>query len=135
MRTDSQNLIASFDSLPPSEQREVIAELLCKIAVWDTPALLDDELVRLADESFVGLDGCEKATEHQPMNITIELTSQEIAQIKQITQLHGDSEAVIQAVREFLRVSRLRELKAASGKLDFEDRPASLEALELDTSH
>lgn len=69
------------------------------------------------------------------MSITIELTSQEIAQIKQITQLHGDSEAVIQAVREFLRVSRLRELKVASGKLDFEDRSASLEALELDKSH
>jgi Arc/MetJ family transcription regulator len=69
------------------------------------------------------------------MSITIELTSQELAQIKQITQLHGDSEAVIQAVREFLRVSRLRELKAASGKLDFEDRSPSLETLELDISH
>ena len=69
------------------------------------------------------------------MSITIELTSQEIAQIKQITQLHGDSEAVIQAVREFLRISRLRKLKAASGKLDFEDRSASLEASELDISH
>jgi Arc/MetJ family transcription regulator len=69
------------------------------------------------------------------MRITIEFTSQEIAQIKQITQLHTDSEAVTQAAREFLRISRLRELKAASGKLDFEDQSTSLEALELDKSH
>lgn len=56
MSTDSQNVIASFNALPHGEQREVIAELLRKTAVWDTPALTDDELVRLADERFVALD-------------------------------------------------------------------------------
>ena len=69
------------------------------------------------------------------VSITIELTSQEIALIKQITQLQGDGEAVVRGVREFLRISHLRELKTASGKLDFEDRSASLRALELDVLH
>jgi len=66
------------------------------------------------------------------MSITIELASQEIALIKQITQLKGDGEA---GVREFLRISHLRELKTASGKLDFQDRSASLRAFELDVPH
>ena len=66
------------------------------------------------------------------MSITIDLTSQEIAQIKQITQLPVDSEAVSQAVREFLRLTRLRELKSASGKFEFEDRSSALETLEFD---
>jgi len=56
MSTDSQNVIASFDALPPIAQREVIAELLRKAARWEIPALTDDELVRLADETFVELD-------------------------------------------------------------------------------
>ena len=61
MSTDSQHVIASFESLPPIEQREVMAELLRKTARWDSPPLSDDELVRLADELFLELDRREAA--------------------------------------------------------------------------
>ena len=56
MSTDSQHLINSFDALPLVEQREVVAELLRKAATWDAPSLVDDELVRLADEVFLEMD-------------------------------------------------------------------------------
>ena len=65
------------------------------------------------------------------MSVTIELTSREMAQLRQITRASGDIEAVSQAVREFLRQSRLRELKTVSGKVEFEDCAAELELLEL----
>lgn len=66
------------------------------------------------------------------MSITVTLTSEELAQIKQITKLNSDCEAVEKAVREFLRLSGLRQLKAVSGKVDFEDNWRELESLELD---
>ena len=50
------------------------------------------------------------------MSINIELPAQEIAALKQLTKLENDADAVIKAAREFLRISRLRELKAVSGK-------------------
>jgi hypothetical protein len=61
MSTDSQHLINCFDTLPPVEQREVVAELLRKVAQWDTPPLTDDELVRQADVVFLDLDRREAA--------------------------------------------------------------------------
>ena len=54
------------------------------------------------------------------MSITVEMSAPEIAALKQLTRLDNDGEAITQAAREFLRLSRLRELKAASGKVDFE---------------
>jgi hypothetical protein len=66
------------------------------------------------------------------MSVAVELTSEEIAQIKQLTRLDDDSQAVGKAVREFLRLSRLRELKAVSGKVDFVDNWKQLESLELE---
>jgi Arc/MetJ family transcription regulator len=65
------------------------------------------------------------------VSVTIDLTNQEISQLKQLTQLSGDTEAVSQAVREYLRLTRLRELKGVSGKVEFEDPSARLDALEL----
>lgn len=65
------------------------------------------------------------------MSVSIDLTTQEITQLKQLTRATGDSEAVRQAVLEFLRLAHLRELKSVSGKVDFEDRSDELEALEL----
>ena len=53
------------------------------------------------------------------MSITIEMPDQEITEIKHLTQLENDAEAIIQAAREYLRLIRLRELKAASGKVEF----------------
>jgi hypothetical protein len=68
------------------------------------------------------------------MTINIELPAQEIAALKQITKLDNDAEAVIKAAREFLRLSRLRELKAVSGKVDFDTNWQHLEDLELGES-
>ncbi|HEY7152972.1 MAG TPA: hypothetical protein VH575_03335 [Gemmataceae bacterium] len=68
------------------------------------------------------------------MSITIDLTVQEVAALKQFTKLEDDAEAVTKAAREFLRLSRLRELKAASGKVEFEANWQELEELELGES-
>ena len=65
------------------------------------------------------------------MSIEIELPAPELALLKQITKLDNDAEAVIQAAREFLRLSRLRELKAISGKVDLDGDWQQLEQLEL----
>jgi hypothetical protein len=60
------------------------------------------------------------------------MPAQEIAALKELTKLENDAEAVIKAAREFLRLSRLRELKAVSGKVEFDANWQELEALELD---
>lgn len=65
------------------------------------------------------------------MSINIELTAQEIAMLKQLTKVENEAEAVIRAAREFLRLSRLRELKAVSGKVEFAANWQELEQLEL----
>ncbi len=53
------------------------------------------------------------------MSVTVNLTADEIAQIKRATEVDDEKEAVTKAIREFLRVANLRELKAASGKMDY----------------
>lgn len=68
------------------------------------------------------------------MSMNIELTAQEIAALKQFTKLADDAEAVTRAAREFLRLSRLRELKAVSGKVEFVPNLEELEELELGES-
>ncbi len=68
------------------------------------------------------------------MSVTIELPAQEMAAIKQLTRLDDDAEAIVKAAREFLRLTSLRELKAASGKVAFEANWQELEELELDES-
>ena len=65
------------------------------------------------------------------MSITIDLNNEELAQIKRLTRRDDGAEAVATAAREFLRVSQLKELKAASGKVDFEMNWLELESLEL----
>jgi hypothetical protein len=65
------------------------------------------------------------------MSITIEMSAPELAALKQLTRLDSDAEAVIQAAREFLRLSRLRELKAVSGAVQFESNWQELEEMEL----
>jgi hypothetical protein len=66
------------------------------------------------------------------MSIDVLLTPQEVVALKRITNVEDDGQAVTQAVREFLRLSHLRELKTASGKVEFETNWQQLEALELD---
>lgn len=65
------------------------------------------------------------------MSVTVNLSSQEVAQIKRLTELENESEAVAKALREFLRVGQLRELKVASGKVDYQEAGESMEILEL----
>ena len=65
------------------------------------------------------------------MSVTVNLTAKEVAQIKRFTELEDEKEAVTKAAREFLRVAQLRELKAASGKVDYQDDGDAMEALEL----
>ena len=65
------------------------------------------------------------------MSITVHLNHDEIAQIKELTRLDDEAEAVSKAAREFLRMASLRQLKTATGKIDFEDNWRELESLEL----
>jgi len=64
------------------------------------------------------------------MSLTVDLTSEEVAQLKEITHMQDDAAAVTKAAREYLRLSQLRELKAVSGKVDYDDRSFHLERLE-----
>lgn len=68
------------------------------------------------------------------MSITIEMSAPEIAALRHLTRLDNDAEAIVQAAREFLRLSRLRELKAVTGKVEFEANWQELEDLELNES-
>lgn len=66
------------------------------------------------------------------MSITIDMPADEIDAIKKLTHSDSDSEAVLRAAREYLRLSKLRELKAASGKVDFDSaRAQQAEDIEL----
>lgn len=53
------------------------------------------------------------------MSINIEMTPQEVAELKQLTKLDDDAGAVAKAAREYVRLIRLRELKAAAGNVEF----------------
>lgn len=66
------------------------------------------------------------------MSIDVPLTSQEVCALKRITNAQDEAQAITQAVREFLRLAHLRELKAASGRVGFETNWQQLETLELD---
>jgi hypothetical protein len=65
------------------------------------------------------------------MSVTVNLSSDEVAQIKRFTDLENENEAVTKAAREFLRVVQLRELKAASGNVDYHEVGEAMEALEI----
>jgi hypothetical protein len=69
------------------------------------------------------------------MSVTINLNSDELAQIKRLTELENENEAVTKAAREFLRVAQLRELKSVSGKVDYQDVSDAMEAMELREHH
>jgi hypothetical protein len=66
------------------------------------------------------------------VSVIIEMYAQEIQAIKQLTRVENDAEAITQAAREFLRINRLRELKNASGKVDFQSHWQALEDVEFD---
>jgi hypothetical protein len=65
------------------------------------------------------------------MSIHIELPAPELSLLRQITRTDNDAEAVVRATREFIRLSRLRELKSVSGKVELNGDWQGLEELEL----
>jgi hypothetical protein len=65
------------------------------------------------------------------MVISIELTDDELALIKQVTNQNDAAAAVTDAAKEFLRISKLKELKSVSGKVDFDLDWQALESLEM----
>ena len=67
------------------------------------------------------------------MSISIELPEQELSALRQMTKLDDNGAAVVRAAREYLRLIRLRELKTASGNVEFDLDWQQQEALELGT--
>ena len=56
MSHTATQLLATFDSLPPEEQHEVVTAMLQRCGELPDRCLSDDELVVLADELFQTLD-------------------------------------------------------------------------------
>ncbi len=65
------------------------------------------------------------------MSISVELSNEELADLQNLTQQSDGAEAIRQAVREYVRMIRLRELIAVSGQIEFDDNWQELEAAEL----
>jgi Arc/MetJ family transcription regulator len=65
------------------------------------------------------------------MGVTVTLSTDELAQVKQLTQIDSDSEAVGQAVREFLRLTQLRQTQSVSGHVEYDADWRSSVSLEL----
>jgi hypothetical protein len=63
------------------------------------------------------------------MTTTVELSDQEIAELKSYTNQAEDAAAVRAAMVEYLRFARRMQLKAMSGNVEMEDNWQSLEAI------
>ena len=55
------------------------------------------------------------------MNLALNLTKQELSEIRQRTDASNDAEAVCCAAREYLRVCQSRELTAMAADLDYDE--------------
>lgn len=55
------------------------------------------------------------------MTIPIELTKEELAEIKRLTKLEDEAAAVSQAARDFVRFRHMHELMAIAGKVDYDE--------------
>jgi hypothetical protein len=62
------------------------------------------------------------------------MPAEELEAIKKLTRTAGDGDAILRAAREYVRLVRLRELKSASGKVEFDDNWQGLEDTELGES-
>jgi hypothetical protein len=65
------------------------------------------------------------------MPTIVDLTEQELAELKALTKQADVTAAVRSAMTEYLRHARRLELKALSGQVEMEDNWQSLEAMEL----
>ncbi|MBM4089424.1 MAG: hypothetical protein FJ276_08345 [Planctomycetes bacterium] len=54
-------------------------------------------------------------------NMALDLTEQELTELRQRTNASDSAGAVSRAAREFLRTCRLRELTSMGGKLDYDE--------------
>ena len=61
MTKPAENIIKSFEKLPPTEQREVATEILRRTIEIQLTPLSDDELTRNAEDIFLELDRREAA--------------------------------------------------------------------------
>ena len=66
------------------------------------------------------------------MNLSVNLSNEEIEQLRLVTAASDDAEAVSKAAREYLRLVRLRELKSVSGKVEYDNNWQQLEATEIE---
>ena len=55
------------------------------------------------------------------MNLVVNLTEQELAEIRQRTSTPDNADAVLRAVREYLRTCRSRELTRLAADLDYDE--------------
>ncbi|GKT09236.1 hypothetical protein [Desulforhabdus sp. TSK] len=62
MSTAVQNLINSFDRLPPGEKREAIVQILRRSRDLDFPPLSDDKLIESAESVFLMPDAREASS-------------------------------------------------------------------------
>jgi hypothetical protein len=65
------------------------------------------------------------------MSITVDLTEQELAELRAFTNQAEANVAVRSAMIEYLRLAKRLQLKAMSGQVEMEDNWQSLEAAEL----
>jgi hypothetical protein len=65
------------------------------------------------------------------MTTVIELTDQEIADLRAFTKQAEDAAAIRSAMMEYLRFARRMQLKALSGQVEMADNWRSLEAQEM----
>jgi hypothetical protein len=56
MSTAVQNILDSIERLSEPEKRELISEIMRRTVSLDVPPLTDEELVLIAEESFLELD-------------------------------------------------------------------------------
>ena len=66
------------------------------------------------------------------MVTNIELTDQELADLKELTKLDNASDAVRMATLDYLRYARRMRLKELSGRVEMSDNWQALEQAELD---
>ena len=65
------------------------------------------------------------------MAITIDVPPQDLARLKEMTQLDDDAQAVMQAYREYMRIVGLRELRKLSGNVEYDEKWRDLDRAEL----
>jgi hypothetical protein len=69
------------------------------------------------------------------MTTTVDLTEQEIAELKELTHQEDVTAAVRVAMTEYLRYVRRQRLKALSGRVEMEENWADMENAEMRPSH